>query len=277
MAWAAVVGSVIGGLFASSNASDQAQAANNAAQLQWEIANRVQVREDYLFDTYKTEYRECELAYKDEICNMKPYEAKTKLAARRALTEVRREMSKAESDILDCLSEYCVGAHCGLIRDARYQEASVAVSAMNAAIYAEENLKLMRDQQRHEELARMVGFGHGVYFQTSGSALASQIYGETARAAREAASRSASATGRFIAEAFNAIGQINTGSTSGSSAVNIYNQNPSSYGYAASNESVIGDYSDPYLNVPYTAPATTTGQQPGPSYYDIDYYDAGVI
>lgn len=233
---ASVVLGVAGALLSYSSARQNQAAAQAAAADQYEIADRIQQREEFLFDTYKDEYRRCELDLKDEVCNMEIYVAKPELAARKAQVAVRREFLGAACKIKDCLQMECVGASCATERDLAFAEANAAVSAMNAAVATEEQQKIVRDQMRRDEQYRMVSLAHGAYFSTSGSVLASQIYGQYAQAARSAASRSGAAVGQFLARAGRGFG--NGGGSVGGGAgdtyidVNSYNNtNPTTGNY----------------------------------------------
>jgi len=206
---AAAIGAVIAGvglISSISSARQQQKAANAAYQQQYEIADRIQDFEEELQQLWRDEYKACEIAFKDEVCNMQVYEANTKLAARKAQTAVRREFMGAACKIQQCLDKECIGASCAIERDLAFAEANAAVSAMNAAVVGEEARKLARDQLRREEQYRVVGLGHQAYASTNGSALAAQIYGNYAQTASAAASRSGQAAGQYLNRLVRSIG-----------------------------------------------------------------------
>lgn len=201
-----IAGALLGGLFSSSSARSNAAAAEQAARLQWDIADRIQKREQELFDIWKQDYLPCEQALRAEVCSMPVYEVQYDTAAQRAITQVRRQFSRARRDALACLDTHCAGAYCGLTKDLAIAEANAAAWAATTAMRTEEALKFQRDQQRREEQHRITNTGRQAYQQSRGAEIAANIAGTQAGAARQAASNQSAAAGYFLQQAFRGFG-----------------------------------------------------------------------
>lgn len=204
---AAVAGSIIGALLSSSSASSNAAAASEAAALQYQIAKRVQDRLDTLFDLWSTQYKACELALKNEVCALKNYVPQYQTVANRALTEVRRQFTRARVDALKCLPLNCVGASCAVEGQLNIAEAGAAAWAMNAAIRTEDLRRDVFNRSIREEKYRMAAFGRQHYMNVNAELATAQMYGAIAASARQAASSSSYGVGRFIQQA---LGQTNS-------------------------------------------------------------------
>lgn len=207
MGWIAGIGAIVGGLLSADAAGDSAQAAAQAAELQYKIATRIQDREDELFELWRTEYKGCELALKNAVCNLTSYEPQYETAARRSITQVRRQFARARRDALACLDAHCVGAACGITRDIALAEASAASWAANVAIKVEDEKKLVRDQQVLENKFRVAALGHQSYFSTAGSQLAATIYGRVGDAAARMAASNSGAAGYYLQRAVSNFGR----------------------------------------------------------------------
>lgn len=201
MGWGAVIGAaggLIGGLIASESSRDTARSAQYAAQLQWDIANRVQARSDETFALWRQEYRPLEQALNNEVTTLDSYRAQHATAAQRAIVEVRKQFGLARRKALECMDVHCVGPAVAMVRDMSLNEALAAGWAANLMERSEDALKYTIDHQQRQEKLANAQFGHEAYFSTDQTRLAAQIAGNLQRSAASSASDQAAAAGYLV-------------------------------------------------------------------------------
>jgi hypothetical protein len=205
---AAIVGPIIGGLLSGSTASQNAEAANNAASLQYAITKRIQDRLDALFALWKNEYLQCELALKNSICSLQEKTYQYRTASNRAITEVRKQFTRARVEALRCLPLNCVGASCAIERQMDIAEMGAAAWASNAAIRSEELRVDTFNQTIRAEKYRMAAFGRQHYMNVNAEAGLANMYGNIANAARAASSDAMYGLGRFLQQGISAYDKL---------------------------------------------------------------------
>lgn len=192
------LGDLFGGLLGGGD-QGSAQAASYAAEKQYEIARRVEAREDELFRLWRTVYKPIELELADEYDALEPYTPQTTTAQVRVLTDVRKTFAKARLDARACMDVHCVGAHLALVREMGMTEARSAAWAMSLAGRAEEQKARDLDLQYRKEKQNLAQLGHGAYFSDDAARLGVQISDHLAKVAADARD-AASAGAGFVAE-----------------------------------------------------------------------------
>ena len=208
MGWGSIIGAaggLIGGLLASESSRDTAQSAQYAAQLQWDIANRVQAISDELFTLWRQEFLTDERALNREVQGLTPYRVQYATAANRAIIEVRRQFGLARRRALECLDPHCVGAAVATARDLSTNEAMAAAWAASLMERGEDALKRSIDHQQRQEQLQLVQFAHKAYFSTDQTALAARIAGNLQASASASASNQAAAAGYLVTQGLNSI------------------------------------------------------------------------
>ena len=198
-------GNLLGGLVGSSNSRDNAEAALAAAQMNWEIANRVQVLEEELFALWRGEYLPMELALNDEIQALPGYQVQYQTAASRAVVEVRRQFSKVRRKTLECMDVHCVGAAVAQIRDLSLHEAMAAGWAASLMHRAEDALKRSLDHQQRQERLGLVQFAHQAYHSTDQTTVAANIADRLMKSSAKSASDQAFGAGYMVAQGIQGI------------------------------------------------------------------------
>lgn len=208
MGWGSIIGAaggLIGGLLASESSRESASAAQYAAQLQWDIANRIQARRDELFALWRQEYKPLELNLQAELAALPGYVPQYATAVARGVSEVRKQFSIARRKALECMPVRCVGAQFAAVRDLALNEALAAGWAGGLMSRAEDTMKRSLDHQQRQERLTLAQFAHQAYFSTDGTQLAVQIADRQQRTAAQAASNNAEAAGRMITWGLNSL------------------------------------------------------------------------
>lgn len=208
MGWTSIIGAaggLIGGLLASESSRDTAQAAQYAAQLQWDIANRAEALKEELITLWRQEYLTDELALNREIQGLTPYQVQYATAASRAIVEVRKQFGLAHRKALECLDVHCVGAAVATSRDMATNEAMAAAWAAGLMERAEDAMARSVDHQQRQEQVQMVQFAHKGYFNTDQTMLAARIAGNLSSSAAASASNQAAAAGYLVTQGLNSI------------------------------------------------------------------------
>lgn len=201
MGWGTVIGAaggLIGGLLASESSRDTAQSAQYAAQLQWDIANRVQAIADEMQGIWRQYYMRMEVDLNDEIQALPPYQVQYATAANRAIVEVRKQFGLARRKTLECMDIHCVGAAISTVRDMATGEALAAGWAATLMIRGEDAMKRSVDHQQRQEQLAIAQFAHKAYFSTDGTMLAAKIAQGLQTSAAQSASNQAGAAGYMI-------------------------------------------------------------------------------
>ena len=192
------IGGLLGGLTASESSRGNARAAMYAANLQWQIANRIQAIEEELFALWRQEIRPMELVLNDELQALQPYRTQHATAAARAITEVRRQFSVARRKQLECMDVHCVGASVAAARDMSLGEAMTSGWAATIMQRAEDAMqRAVAHQQRQEKLG-LIQYAHEAYFSTDQTAVAAGIADRLMRSAASSASSQAQAAGYMV-------------------------------------------------------------------------------
>lgn len=192
------IGGLLGGLASSESSRGNARAAMYAANLQWQIANRIQAIEEELFALWRQEVRPMELTLNNEIQGLQPYRLQYATATARAITEVRRQFSVARRKQQECFDVHCVGAIVGSARDMSMGEAMAAGWASTLMMRAEDAMRRSIDHQQRQEKLGMIQYGHEAYFSTDQTAVAAGIADRLMRSASASASNQANAAGYMV-------------------------------------------------------------------------------
>ena len=192
------IGGLLGGLASSESSRGNARAAMYAANLQWQIANRIQAIEEELFALWRQEIRPMELVLNDELQTLPPYRVQYATAAARAITEVRRQFSVARRKQLECMDVHCVGAAVGSARDMSLGEAMTSGWAATLMTRAEDALQRSIAHQQRQEKLGLVQYAHEAYFSTDQTAVAAGIADRLMRSAASSASSQAQAAGYMV-------------------------------------------------------------------------------
>lgn len=185
---------LLGGLTGSGNSD----AAKYLADRQYEIADRVQRREDRLFNIWREHYRACELKLKDEICSLPVFTLFPRENGQIAQFDVQTAFWRTATDIEDRVQQTCGKLTCSNDTYIAVARAGIMAWASNAVIRADEVLLPVRRQHRYEELSRLAAFGHKVYFNTRGAEMAIGVYGQASAMALRQQNNTASALGYFL-------------------------------------------------------------------------------
>lgn len=207
-AWAGIIVSVIGLVGGMMSASGKEEAAKHATNRQIDIANRVQYREQLLFQDWETQVKNKELGWAREVLNLPEPFADYHTAMLRASVNVFRQFSRPKAEATRCMNVRCVGATEAVQRNLIVAEGVAVAFARSTAVHAEdERVEFMR-AQRDEEQLRALAAGHQKFFSTRGSAVAAHTFGQQARAAEKAAEQASRATGYFLQRAISGFDEM---------------------------------------------------------------------
>lgn len=173
----------------------QRQSEKEKLELQKDIWEQQRKWAAMYHDLWYEHYRPLEMAYLEEIKNLKPYEAQYDAVQRRAVSDVRREFLGARSKIERCIDVRAIGLRCEHKKHLAIEEARASVSAINRAWRAEEARKDVKDNERDVKIQNMIQLGRG---------LGANALGALGNAAATASSMSSNKYGGYAA----AIGDI---------------------------------------------------------------------
>lgn len=185
---------ILGGITGRNNAD----AAKYAADRQWEIADKIQRREEFGHRVWQDHYREAELRLKNEICQtprvyLDPVVTSIKIG-RRIDKAFERTALKIERGI----DLSCARFTCGNDSMQTLSRAGIHVWAAGMSFRADEDRALARNQQRYEDKARTAAFGHKSYFDTRGAQLAMGVYAQSAAMSLRQQNNTSAAMGYFL-------------------------------------------------------------------------------
>ena len=210
MSWwnvGALAVSVVGSVISYNSASSTASAAQQAADLQWDIANRIQRRRDELFDMWRTVFRPGELALKAQVAALRPYEVDYNRTTSRGRSQIRRQYGEARRTTSQVLARNCLLSPPCLLNDLLTRQGGAEAWASNGLIRAEDNLKRVLDVQNRQERLQFMQMGRQAYFKTGGGEMAAKIAANLQNIAQTASASNSAATGSFITSAFNYAGK----------------------------------------------------------------------
>ena len=188
------IGDIFGGLTGSKNAD----AAKYAADRQWEIANKIQTREEFRHQIWRDHYKQAELRLKNEVCQRPIAIADYGLAEMQLSRAVTSAYQRVSSKIERGIDLQCTRFSCGNDTMVELSRAGVAVWAASMTFRADEDRAWARNQQRYEDKARVAAFGSRAYFATRGAQLAMGVYAQSAEMALRQQSNMSSALGYFL-------------------------------------------------------------------------------
>lgn len=194
---------VVGAVISSNAASNTAGVARQAADLQWDIADRVQRQHEEMFEIWRTEYRPGELALRSQIDALRPYQVNRNRTSSRTSTNMRRQYSEARRATLSAIGRLCSLPPAGLINEMTTSQVGAEVWASNAMIRAEDILKRNRDVANREERRQFAQFARRAYFKTGSSEMAAQIARNLQVQASAAASQQSGAAAQLATTGFN--------------------------------------------------------------------------
>lgn len=199
--------SVIGAVISSNAASSTASAAQQAADLQWNIANRIQQRREELFDLWRSVIRPGELMLRSQVAALRPYEVNYDRTASRGRVQVRRQYSEARRVTALALARQCLLPPSGLLNDLITRQSASESWNINALHRAEDQLKRVLDVQNRQERLQFMQMSRRAYFKTGGAEMAAKIAANLQSVAQAASASNSAAAGNFIASAFNSAGK----------------------------------------------------------------------
>ena len=194
--------SVVGAVISSNSAANTAGVARQAADLQWDIANRIQMRDEEMHAIWRSDFRDGELALRSRVSQLRTDPINYSRAGGRPIPELRRQFSEARASTLRTVAKYCTLPPAGLANDIAVMQAGAEVWAANAIIRAEEGLKRTLDVQYRAERLQMAQMGRGAYFKPGGGEMAAQIARQLQLQASAAASQQSGAAARLATMGF---------------------------------------------------------------------------
>lgn len=143
----------------------QAAAADNAADKQYDIANRqMQIAEEE-YQRYKDHFICVEHALADDACVDELYAPDYETRANRAIVDVRKQFSEARSKLSRIRSRYCLADFSRDLCDLEVQEAKAIAAAKDAAYRYEETEQKAYDDRRFNRRIQVSNLGRNIQAQ----------------------------------------------------------------------------------------------------------------
>lgn len=117
----------------------QKEAADDAADRMYNIANRQMTIAEWDFDRYRECFVRVEKKATDFVCGAILYEPDYDVIGNRAVTDVRRQYQMARSKLKRTANRFCMDDTCKDIQDLEIAEARAVAAAKDAAYRYEEN------------------------------------------------------------------------------------------------------------------------------------------
>lgn len=193
---------IVGSVISANSAANTAGVAQQAADLQWDIANRIQQRDEELQAIWRAEYRDGELSLRSRVSQLRPTDIPYDRMGSSVRSEMRRQFSNARATTLTTIASTCTLPPAGLINDISIMQAGAESWAGTGMIRAEEGLRRALDAQHRAERMQMAQVGRGAYFKPGGGEMAAQIARQLQAQASAAASQQAGAAGRLATMGF---------------------------------------------------------------------------
>ena len=189
---------IFDGLLGGITGSNNADAAKYAADRQWEIADKIQRREEFGHQIWKDHYRAAELRLKNEVCQtprvyLDPVLTNIKIGRR-----IEKAFERTALKIERGIDLNCARFTCGNDSLQTLSRAGIQVWAAGMSFRADEDRALARNQQRFEDKARTAAFGHKSYFDTRGAQLAMGVYAQSAAMSLRQQNNTSAAMGYFL-------------------------------------------------------------------------------
>lgn len=266
-------------LFGDLLGGDSGDAAKYMADKQWEVANKIQLREELLFGMWYYDYRPYEIAIKDRIFAMPRYEPQYERMHNEGATHAQGAFFRADDELFEFISRREGRVSPGMTQSIQMAEAGIGAWIGNSLMRMEESRKITRNQRRREEQYRIIALYHKNYFSTHGAEIAIQAYGQAASMAMKQQSDRSSAMGYYLQQIVGFGGRAGWFGESSTSNTPAYNA--SLYGQPASNYSLSGQgpnaASDTqFIDIPGDNSAPEAQPTTGISQYDYSYTDNGM-
>ena len=194
--------SVVGAVVSANSASNTAGVARQAADLQWDIANRIQMRDEEQHNIWRSYFRDGELSLHSRISQLRPVPIDYDRVAGRPEAEMRRQFSEARAQTLRTVVKYCSLPPSGMSNDMAIMQAGAEVWASAAMIRADEGLKRTLDAQHREERLQMAQMARQAYFKPGAGEMAANIARQLQTQASAAASQQAGAAAQLATAGF---------------------------------------------------------------------------